>query len=405
MTATFRTIWSDPTLRMLLLLTLFFGTFTCSIGPYQSLVGVRHFGLSDQAYAALLMASLLFSIAVSVGIGIVTDQRPSRRGMALFAVLSLLVGGLAVWIVDTPTAFVLVHLLLIPVAGTLFGQIFAVMRLHIAPRPEAERSAIVSVLRAAMGIPWVFALPLWSLVLTADARLILIYPVLAILGLAMLAIILRDWPQDSTAPWTEVKSGLGFRASIGEMTAPPVMIRVMLIGALHAGGATAGVILGLVFAEAGRGADQLSLFFGGFVAFEVIAMLAVGAFAAHLSRLALLVTGTATYALFLVLLPLLVGTPWLWALTFLGGAGGALIYLPALGYLQDLLGRRAGAGASLLALQRLSSDGLTAAIYAFGAWAAGYWLVAVLGAATTLGAIATVAWLDRTRPLPGAKVP
>ena len=121
--------------------------------------------------------------------------------------------------------------------------------------------------------------------------------------------------------------------------------------------------------------------------------------------LALLVTGTATYALFLVLLPLLVGTPWLWALTFLGGAGGALIYLPALGYLQDLLGRRAGAGASLLALQRLSSDGLTAAIYAFGAWAAGYWLVAVLGAAATLAAITTVAWLDRARPLPGVKVP
>lgn len=405
MTATFRTIWSDPTLRMLLLLTLLFGTFTCSIGPYQSLVGVRHFGLSDEGYAALLMASLIVSIAVSVGIGIVTDQRPSRRGMALFAVLSLLVGGIVVWVYDTPTAFVVVHLLLIPVAGTLFGQIFAVMRLHIAPRPEAERSAIVSVLRAAMGIPWVVALPLWSLVLTADARLILIYPVLAILGLGMLGIILRDWPRDSAAPWSEVKSGLGFRASIGEMTAPPVMIRVMLIGALHAGGATAGVILGLLFAEAGRGADQLSLFFGVFVAFEVLTMLAIGAFAPHVRRLALLVTGTATYALFLVLLPLLVGTHWLWALTFLGGAGGALIYLPALGYLQDLLGRRAGAGASLLALQRLSSDGLSAAIFAFGAWAAGYWLVALLGAAATLGAIITVAWLDRTRPLPGDPAP
>ncbi len=405
MTATFRTIWSDQTLRMLLILTFLFGIFTCSIGPFQSLVGVRHFGLSDPAYAALLMAALLVSIAVSVGIGIVTDQRPSRRGMALFAVISLLVGGLAVWVFDTAAAFVLVHLLLIPVAGTLFGQIFAVTRLHVTPRPEAERNAIVSVLRAAMGIPWVFVLPLWSLVLTADARLILIYPVMALLGLAMLAVILRDWPPDSAAPWTEVKSGLGFRASIREMTARPVMIRVMLIGALHAGGAIAGVILGLLFAEAGRGADQLGLFFSAFVAFEVLTMLAVGAFAARLPRLVLLVAGTAIYALFLVLLPLLVQTPWLWALSVLGGGGGALIYLPALGYLQDLLGRRAGAGASLLALQRLSSDGLTAAIYAFGAWAAGYWLVAVLGAATTLGAIATVAWLDRTRPHSGTEAP
>lgn len=399
MPTTFRIIWSDPTLRMLFLLTLMFGAFTCSIGPYQSLVGVQHYGLSDTGYAALLMAALFISIAVSVGIGIATDQRPSRRRMALLAVVSLVLGGIGVWLIDTALAFVLVHLVLIPIAGTLFGQIFAVTRLHIATRPEAERNAIVSVLRAAMGIPWVVLLPVWSLVLTADARLILIYPALALLGLGMSAIILRDWPADSAAPWTEVKSGLGFRASIREMTARPVMIRVMLIGALHVGGAVAGVILGLVFAQAGRGADQLGLFFSAFVAFEVLGMLAAGAFAAHLSRLILIVAGTTFYAMFLVLLPLLVGTPWLWALTVFAGLGGALIYLPALGYLQDLLGRRAGAGASLVALQRLSSDGLTAAIYAFGAWAAGYWLVAVLGALVTMAAVATVVWLDRTRPL------
>jgi MFS family permease len=399
MFATFRTIWSDPTLRMLFLLTLLFGTFTCSIGPYQSLVGVEHYGLSDTAYAALLMAALFVSIAVSVGIGIVTDQRPSRRRMALLAVGSLLAGGLGVWLIDNPTAFIAVHLLLIPIAGTLFGQIFAVTRLHVAPRPEAERNAIVSVLRAAMGIPWVLLLPLWGIILSGDGRLITIYPVIAALGLAMLAIVLRDWPPDGATPWTETRSGLGFRASIGEMTARPVLLRVMLVGALHAGGATAGVILGLVFAAAGRGADQLSLFFSAFVAFEVLAMLAAGAFAAHLPRRMLLIAGTLLYAAFLLLLPLLVGTVWVWALIVPIGVGGGLIYLPALGYLQDLLGNRAGAGASLVALQRLSSDGLASAIYAFGAWAAGYWLVAVLAALVTLAAIATIVWLDRTRPL------
>jgi MFS family permease len=400
MPATFRTIWSDPTLRMLFLLTLLFGTFTCSIGPYQSLVGVQHYGLSDTAYAALLMAALVVSIAVSVGIGIVTDQRPSRRRMALLAAAALLLGGLGVWLVDSPAAFVAVHLILVPVAGTLFGQIFAVTRLHIAPRPEGERNAIVSVIRAAMGIPWVLVLPVWSLVLTTDGALILIYPAMAALGLAMLAIVLRLWPHDGATPWTEVQSGLGFRASIAEMTARPVMIRVMLIGALHAGGAIAGVILGLVFAEAGRGADQLGLFFSVFVAVEVLSMLAAGAWLSHLSRLTLLVAGTVLYAVFLLLLPLLAGSGWVWALTLFVGAGGALIYLPALGYLQDLLGKRAGAGASLIALQRLSSDGLSAAIYAFGAWAAGYWLVAVLGAMVTLAAVAITVWLDRTRPLP-----
>ena len=128
-------------------------------------------------------------------------------------------------------------------------------------------------------------------------------------------------------------------------------------------------------------------------------MLAAGAYAANVSRIRLLFIGTVLYALFLALLPVLVDTAWVWLLIIPVGVGGGLIYLPALGYLQDLLGNRAGAGASLVALQRLSSDGLSSAIYAFGAWAAGYWLVAVLGAVATLAAMVTILWIDRNRPL------
>ncbi len=392
-------IASNPTLRMIFFMTLLFGAFVASIGPYQSLVAIQVFGLSDPFYAAVLMVGLLVSIAASVGIGIVTDQRPSRRVMAQLAAATLVAGGLTVWIFDSPWAFVVATVLLIPISGTLFGQLFAVTRLIIAPMPTADRDGVFSVLRALMGLPWIICLPLWGLALNNGLPLITIYPVLVVLGLGMLVLIAKSWPKDRDATWVEQKSGLGFRASLGEMMAGPVLTRVMLIGAIHAGGATAGVILGLTFAEAGRGTDDLGLFFGIFVGFEVIGMLLIGPFVNRIGRLPMITMGTLTYAAFLGLLPVLVGTNWVWGLTIFGGFGGAMIYLPALVYLQELLGNRAGAGASLIAVQRLSSDGLCAAIFAFGAWASGYGLVAILGAVTTVAAVTILLWLERSRPI------
>ena len=79
-------------------------------------------------------------------------------------------------------------------------------------------------------------------------------------------------------------------------------------------------------------------------------------------RLWIIASGAGIYAVFLGLLPILAPTPWVWALVFPAGAGGAMVYALAIGYLQDLMGRRAGAGASLIALQRLSSGISDAAI-------------------------------------------
>ena len=118
---------------------------------------------------------------------------------------------------------------------------------------------------------------------------------------------------------------------------------------------------------------------------------------AGLSPQEIITAGAGIYAVFLGLLPILAPTPWVWALVFPAGAGGAMVYALAIGYLQDLMGRRAGAGASLIALQRLSSDGLSALIFAIGTWISGYGLVSILGAATLFAAIAAILWLDRGR--------
>ncbi len=395
----FRMIWQEPTLRMLCGIILLFGTFGASIGPYQSLIAVKGFGISDAAYAAILVASLIVGVGLAVGIGIITDQRPSRKVMATAASASIFVAAAMVWLGNSPNAFVIAHVLVLPLSGTVFGQAVAVMRLATANWASTDRDAVMTLIRAIFALPFAIVLPLWGFAFDLGVGLLVIYPVIGTVGAIMLFVTLRRWPADRAAPWTEQKSGLGFRASIGEMVAGPVFLRVMLVGALHSGGALVGVITGLSFAASGRGPDDVGMFFGIFVTSEIASTLCVAALLRVLPRMTIIGVGVCIYAGFIALLPLLAGTPWIWLLAIPGGAGGGFFYALAITYLQELLGKRAGAGASLIALQRISSDGLCAGIFAFGTWASGYALVGIMGGLGMVGALAALIWLDRYKPL------
>ncbi len=390
----------DPSLRLVAGGGLLFGTYSASLGIHQSLIAVRVFGLSDPEYAVVLFLAMAASVTASVGIGIISDSRPRRKAMAVLTAAAGVVGPGLIWLTESPWAFVLVHALLVPLAGTMFGQIFALARLASARYSDAERDGILSVLRAFFAAPYMLVLPVWGLALREDVPLLTIYLVITIAAALLLALILRAWPHDTCVPWEERKSGLDLRAALGEIASGPVILRTVLMGAVQMGGAISGIVLGLLFMRAGREAGDVGLFFGLFVAFEIIFNLIAGALTGRVPRSVLMTAGVATYSLYLILLPFLAGTAWLWLLILPAGAGGGFIYTLAIAYLQDLLHERPGAGASLIAIQRVSSEGLTTAIYGFGAWMQGYATVSILGGLVAMAAMTTILRIDapvRTR--------
>jgi hypothetical protein len=387
----------DPSLRMLGLGILLYGSFAASLLAHQSLLAVEVFGLSDGAFALLLLAAMVVSVTASVAMGIAADRAPFRRGAALLATASTLAGAALVTLWGSRAAFVAAHAVLIPAGAAIFGQLFAAARLASQRHPPAARPGILAILRALFAIPWVLLLPLWGLAIGRGLPLLALYP--AVTGMAALHLLLvwRAWPADNRAPWADPKSGQTLRASLREMASGPLLLRVALVGALHAGPAVMGVIVGLVFAAAGRDAGDVGLFFGLFVAIEVGGTLLAGALAPRLPRLLLIGAGVGLYALFLSLLPFLAQGPWLWALVLPLGLGGGLLFTLAIGYLQDLLAARPGAGGSLLAVQRIAAEGLSAALFAFGTLVQGYATVSVLAGATILLALAALLRLDGTR--------
>lgn len=385
----------DPSLRMVAGGILLFGAFGASLGIHQSLLAVEVFGIADAGYALLLLCAMAVSVTASITMGIAADRGPRRRHMALLAAGASLAGVGLVTAAREPWAFVLAHVLLVPVGGTIFGQTFAAARLASARYGAAERDGILAVLRATFATAFMVVLLLWGAAFRHGLPLFSVYPVVTAIAAAHFLLLWRVWPPDHRAPWPDTKSGLDVRASLRELAAGPVILRVALAGAIQAGGAIVGIILGLLFAVAGRGTGDVGLFFGLFVAVEVAGTLLAGMLVRHVPRLLLIATGVLLYALFLALLPFLADGPGMWLLILPAGLGGGLIYTLAIGYLQDLMADRPGAGGSLIAVQRVAAEGLTTALYGFGAWAQGYATVALLGAAATVLAMGTILWLDR----------
>ena len=109
----------------------------------------------------------------------------------------------------------------------------------------------------------------------------------------------------------------------------------------------------------------------------------------------LLAWGAGLYALHLAALPLLTDSAFLWALTLAGGVGGAAIITLPIGYYQDLLRERPGAAASMLAVQKLVADVVSAGAFFVGTLIGGYESVALIGVAISAGGALALMLADR----------
>lgn len=394
--APFRPILRSPTLLLAAVLLVLFGAHAATIAPYVSALAVTVFGLTDRAFSALLLAASLVAVSGSVGFGIWADRHMRRRMVALGAIGFLTAGTALMTFAPATPGFVLAHALLLPLSASIFGQIFALARLAASALPEAERGAVLSTLRALFALPWVVVLPLWSLVFQGPTPLTVLYPVCLVFALAMAGLAFAFWPRDGATPFADAPSGLSLGAALAEIAAPRVLARVLALGAVNGAVYLYMVLIGLIFAALPqRGAADTALYAGLVAGLEVPFMLALPFIAGRLSRPWLIFLGTALYALHLAGLPLLAPFPAVWGLVVFAALGGALVLTQPMAYLQELMAARPGAGAALMALQKLAGDGFTAACFALGTAVSGYGLAAALGAGAAVLGAGLLVWLDR----------
>jgi hypothetical protein len=389
---------TDPALRAAGIIMALQGAVVCSFGPYFSTLAVNSYGFGDRGYAILLALSSLASVSASVIGGIRADQTANRRKITLLAVLSLVFGTGLMAVTPGPWIFALAAALLIPISSITFGQVFALARLAATRYPPDQRDGIMAVIRALFAAPFVVVLPLWSLAFAAGASVTLIFPVALLLSAAMLLAVLRLWPADGSTPWDDRPSGLSFRAALTEMGRLPIAARVLALGAVTGASTVYMAIISLVMTpEVGRGAQDVALYVGLVAGLEVPFMLLLPNLARGIPRTRLILIGAALYGIHVALLPVLAGSPFVWLLVLPGAVGGAVTLTIPIAYLQDLLAERPGAGASLMAVQRLAGDVSAAACFAIGTTLASYGTVALLGVAASLIGAAALWVADRPK--------
>lgn len=372
------------------------GAIVCSFGPYFSTLAVHAFGFGDRGFAILLALSSAVSVTASVAGGIRADQTANRQQVTLAAVASLALGMLLMTVIPSPLAFALSAAVLFPMGSVTFGQVFALARLAATRHPKDDRDGIMGVIRALFALPFVVVLPLWAVVFARGIEVTAIFPVGLVMAGGMLLVVLRQWPKDGAAQWEDRPSGLSFRAALAEMGRPRLAGRVLMLGAVNAAATIYIAIVSLVMvADVGRGTAEVALYVGLVAGLEVPFMLILPTLTRGMDRTLLIAAGAALYAVHVALLPVLAGSWAVWLLVLPAAVGGAVTLTVPIAYLQDLLSDRPGAGASLMAVQRLAGDVIAALCFALGTFLAGYGLVALIGVAVSLLGASGLWWADR----------
>lgn len=401
--ATLRLIAGDRALRLIALAIFAYGSFIASLAPYQSLIAIEHFGLSDRQFALVFTCGATLSLLAALGVGILSDRTAKRRNAARLAASAGLAGALLVFLTDARWAYVLVHVLFFPLAMTLFGQLFVLARLATTVHPEGARHGVQSTIRAVFALPFILVLPGWSLAFGLGADLLWLYAALAGSAGLTLAIFVFAWPRDGRTRWTDTASGLSIRAALAELAAPPVLARAAVLGAINAGIQIYMILNGLILNGAeGRGPGDVALFAGLVAGLEVPFMLLGPRLIARFG-LSRMISGAAVlYAGFLAVFPLAGPHAVVWLLALPAAMGASVILTAPLIYLQNLMGARPGAGGSLIALVGLAGQVIAAGVFALGSGLGGYGTVAGIGTAMLLAAALLLRRLDRAAEGPAA---
>lgn len=364
------------------------GVLNASIYPYQSLIAIEGIGLSEPAFAMVLVLASVLAVTSAVVIGIIGDQRGNRRLIAIVTAFAALIGTVAMMVFPSPVTLIICHGILLPIASSLFGQVFALAQLA-STQVSAPKDSILSVIRAAMSISFLAMLIYWTWAFGVGANVMSVYVSAALAALGLVLLMRFGWPTAGASGWSDVPAGLNMRAALTEIARPHVMVRLLFLGAIMASGILYFVLISLIFdASPLRGASDVALYVGMVAGWEVPCLLLMPRLLPHISRASLIAIGGGLYTVHLLMMPVWTDTNWLWLGTLIAGvAGTAVISLP-ISYYQDLLRDRPGAASAMLALQKLVADVLAAGAFALGTAIGGYQTVAFIGAAITiLGAL------------------
>ncbi len=388
--------WNDRLLRLAFLCITLMGIAVASIVPFQSVIGIERLGFSNAAYALITTLGALFSVVASVWVGIYTDQTGRYREFLMGCTCVGILAGLCVFLLPAKATFVLAHVVLFPIASTTFTQYFAMASLSAANNPALDKDVSLSLVRAAFAGAFGLTPPVLAIAVAGGLDLLSVYGFVACINVIVLLLVARSWPRDQSA--LNKQSGLGFFASLREVSELRVIIRLALIAVITGVNALYNILLGLLILNNLGGSEaDVGWFAGGVALVEVPVMLLSAAALRHVTRTGMIFGGVLVYVGFLGGLAAMPDIASAWVMIIPGGIGAGILLSITVGYVQDLMADRPGAGSALVSVSHFGGTMFAAAVLASAATFTDYVGTAWIGCALALTAGVVLFVIDGAR--------
>lgn len=375
--------WNDRLLRLAFLCITLMGIAVAAIHPFQSVIGIEMLGFSPRAYALITTVGALFSVSTSVIVGIYTDQTGRYRGMLIGCNVIGIVAAASVFVLPSQATFILAHMVLFPIGATTFTQYFAMASLAASNNTKLDKDVSLSFVRAAFAGAFGLTPPLLAVAVAGGMDLLTVYGCAAAANTVVFLLILRMWPTEQTA--LSEKSGISFFASLKELSHGGVLIRLTLIAVIVGVNALYNILLGLlILNNLGGSKADVGWFAGGVALVEVPVMLLVAAMLKFITRSGMIFAGCLIYAGFLAGFAALPGMGAAWWMIVPGGIGAGILLSVTVGYIQDLVASRPGAGSSLVSVSHFGGAIFASVVLAAAAGFTDYQGTAWLGSAIGL---------------------
>lgn len=399
MLASILRIIRDPLLRAPTVTLFLLGFTFASTQPYQSIIGINEFGMSDATYSVLIFAAAAINVAASILLGIVSDKLGDQRPLILWLTASGIVGFGLVYMVHSMTIFVLCVLVLLPINNSTFSILFGSIRQATNRIAPGEAISITAAVRAVYSGSWALIPGLVGLYLAQAQSMMPAFAVASIASAVCFGVYFFMTPKRQPVDDGTVAVGaVGFIESLGRLADRQLMLKLCGMALVTAAQRLNFTLTPLLITQTAHGGvADVGLISGGVALLEMPFMMLWARLQRRYHVIHLLVAGTVLYAAYLMLVSFATA-PWqIYALLPLNACGAAAILCLPISYIQDMIADRPGLGSSLLAVNTFLSGGMGALLFAIGTGFGTYPDTARLDAVSALAAIAIMLALESRR--------
>lgn len=406
-----------------------YGFAGAATSPYQSVIGIRELGLSDQSYAIIAFVASITNVIMAIAIGAMSDRFQNyRRPLIIVSGFGIIGYGL-IWAVPSPLIFTLATVGPLALFHATNSMLFGNVRARSSSFQPEEAKIVNALMRMTISLSWVVVPGAIGLLLMGRESLIGAYLIAAIAA-AICTITIILW-LDPGPPQTKMPRQTGatpdnrsFEGGTGTANvAPstgrsdrPVQVRLprsvlkdmsqvfqprlltpvigiaLISQVLHVNGAVLPLIL---TGQAGGRSEDVGFVVGMVALLEVIFMFGWTWVLRHMHLMTALTIAVVIYLGYLIGLAVATSPTQIFVVSFLAGLGAAGIISIPISYLLDLITDRPGLSASLIAVNMFLGGAIGAGIFAIGTTIQGYPTAAVLSGFAGLAGAGTLIYRGR----------